>query len=177
MTSFSKPTNKTPRQAITKEATRLHPGVGFPLERYVPPEGATLCGFPLAAGTNVSMMVPVVQIDPDVFGKDSQAFRPERWLESDPEQLKLMERSMLVVSSKNVKEGQNKLLTFYQFGHGARTCIGKNISIMEMGKFIPQILQTFDIEWASENEDWKTNAAWFWKQTDMDVRFKIRQRV
>ena len=48
---------------------------------------------------------------------------------------------------------------------------------MEMGKFIPQILQTFDIEWASENEDWKTNAAWFWKQTDMDVRFKIRQRV
>ncbi|KAM0697897.1 hypothetical protein Q7P36_002751 [Cladosporium allicinum] len=146
-------------QAIMKEATRLHPGVGFPLERYVPPEGATLCGFPLAAGTNVSMMAPVVQIDPDVFGKDSQAFRPERWLESGPEQLKLMERSMLV------------------FGHGARTCIGKNISIMEMGKFIPQILQTFDIEWASENEDWKTNAAWFWKQTDMDVRFKVRQRV
>ena len=165
------------RQAIMKEATRLHPGVGFPLERYVPPEGATLCGFPLAAGTNVSMMAPVVQIDPDVFGKDSQAFRPERWLESGPEQLKLMERSMLVVSSKNVKESQTKYLTLHQFGHGARTCIGKNISIMEMGKFIPQILQTFDIEWASENEDWKTNAAWFWKQTDMDVRFKIRQRV
>ena len=84
---------------------------------------------------------------------------------------------MLVVSSKNVKESQTKYLTLHQFGHGARTCIGKNISIMEMGKFIPQILQTFDIEWASENEDWKTNAAWFWKQTDMDVRFKIRQRV
>lgn len=64
-----------------------------------------------------------------------------------------------------------------QFGHGARTCIGKNISIMEMGKFIPQILQTFDIEWASENEEWKTNAAWFWKQTDMEVRFKVRQRA
>jgi cytochrome P450 len=81
-----------------KEATRLHPGVGFPLERYVPPEGATLCGHLLAPGTNVSMMAPVVQIDPEVFGEDSQEFRPERWLESDPEQLKLMERSMLVVS-------------------------------------------------------------------------------
>jgi hypothetical protein len=46
-----------------------------------------------------------------------------------------------------------------------------------MGKFIPQILQTFDIEWASENEEWKTNAAWFWKQTDMEVRFKVRQRA
>lgn len=53
-----------------KEATHLHPGVGFPLERYVPLKGATLCSFPLAAGTNVSMMAPVVQIDPDVFGKD-----------------------------------------------------------------------------------------------------------
>jgi cytochrome P450 len=172
-----------------KEATRLHPGVGFPLERYVPPEGATLCGFSLAAGTNVSMMAPVVQIDPDVFGEDSEVFRPERWLESDAEQLKLMERSMLVVSpvSDHVantqttveKMTENKVLTnsFTQFGHGARTCIGKNISIIEMGKFIPQILQTFDIEWASENEAWKTNAAWFWKQTDMDVRFKVRQRA
>ncbi|CZT20252.1 related to pisatin demethylase cytochrome P450 [Ramularia collo-cygni] len=145
-------------QAIMKEATRLHPGVGFPLERSVPSEGATLCGFPLVAGTNVSMMAPVVQVDPDVFGEDSQEFRPERWLDSDPEQLKLMERSMLV------------------FGHGARTCIGKNISIMEMGKFIPQILQTFDLEWASKNPEWNTNAAWFWKQTDMQVKFKARRR-
>jgi hypothetical protein len=44
------------------------------------------------------MMAPVVQIDPDVFGEDAQVFRPERWLESDSAQLKLMERSMLVVS-------------------------------------------------------------------------------
>jgi cytochrome P450 len=86
------------RQAVIKEATRLHPGVGLPLERYVPPEGATLCGVALAAGTNVSMMAPVVQIDPDVFGEDAQVFRPERWLESDPAQMKLVERSMLVVS-------------------------------------------------------------------------------
>ena len=48
------------------------------------------------------MMAPVVQIDPDVFGEDSQEFRPERWLESDAEQLKLMERSMLVVSFESV---------------------------------------------------------------------------
>jgi hypothetical protein len=44
------------------------------------------------------MMAPVVQIDPDVFGEDAQVFRPERWLESDPAQMKLVERSMLVVS-------------------------------------------------------------------------------
>jgi hypothetical protein len=44
------------------------------------------------------MMAPVVQIDPDVFGEDAQVFRPERWLESDSAQMKLTERSMLVVS-------------------------------------------------------------------------------
>ncbi|SMY26207.1 unnamed protein product [Zymoseptoria tritici ST99CH_1A5] len=144
-------------QAVIKEATRLHPGVGFPLERFVPPEGATICGVELAGLTNVSMMAPVTQVDPTVYGEDAQSFRPERWLESNPEQLKLMERSMLV------------------FGHGARTCIGKNISVMEMGKFIPQIVQKFDIEWASKNAEWKTNAAWFWKQTDMQVKFKVRK--
>lgn len=57
-----------------------------------------VCGVHLAAGTNVSMMAPVVQIDPEVFGDDAQSFRPERWTESDPEQLKVMERSMLAVS-------------------------------------------------------------------------------
>jgi hypothetical protein len=46
---------------------------------------------------------------------------------------------------------------------------------MEMGKFVPLVLQTFELEWVSKNEEWNTNAAWFWKQTDMEVRFKVRE--
>ena len=80
---------------------RLHPGVGFPLERYVPQEGAIICGKNLPGGTIVSMSAPVVHHDRSVFGSDTDAFRPERWLEASSEQVKAMDRSFLAVSFPN----------------------------------------------------------------------------
>ncbi|KIX08689.1 uncharacterized protein Z518_03346 [Rhinocladiella mackenziei CBS 650.93] len=144
-------------QAVMKEALRIHPGVAFPLERYVPPEGATICDLELSGGTNISMNAAVIHMNKDVFGDDTDQFRPERWVEASPEQLKYMDRS------------------FMAFGYGARTCIGKNISILEMGKFIPQIFRYFDLEWASPDPEWKTDAAWFWKQSGVIVKFKPRR--
>ena len=82
-----------------KEAMRIHPGVGFPLERLVPENGASLLGYDLAAGTNVSMTAPVVHYDKDVFGPDADKFRPERWLESDAEHIRVMDRSLLTVNA------------------------------------------------------------------------------
>ncbi|KAK2051346.1 cytochrome P450 [Colletotrichum caudatum] len=144
-------------QVTIKEAMRVHPAVGFPLERFVPINGAEACGYKLTAGTNVSISPPVVHMNKSVFGEDAQIFRPERWIEASVEQLKAMEQSFLA------------------FGHGSRTCIGKNISLMEMGKFIPQLLRNFHIEWASDQPEWKTHAAWFWKQSGLNVR--LRRRV
>ena len=77
---------------------RMHPGVGFPLERFVPPEGAILCGIHLPGGTNVSMSAPTIHYDKSIFGVDAPEFRPERWLEASPEKLKIMERGFLAVS-------------------------------------------------------------------------------
>lgn len=99
-------------QAVIKEAMRIHPGVGFPLERFVPPEGAVICGTHLPGGTNICMSAPTVHYDKAIFGADAHEFRPERWLETTPDQLKSMDRAFLA------------------FGYGARTCIGKNISIV-----------------------------------------------
>ncbi|CZR68485.1 related to pisatin demethylase cytochrome P450 [Phialocephala subalpina] len=143
-------------QAVIKEAMRMHPGVGFPLERFVPPEGAVICGTHLPGGTNICMSAPTVHYDKAIFGADVHEFRPERWLETTPDQLKTMDRAFLA------------------FGYGARTCIGKNISIMEMGKFVPQIFRHFDIEWASPKPEWETHAAWFWKQSEIIVKFVSR---
>lgn len=61
-----------------------------------------------------------------------------------------------------------------QFGQGARTCTGRNISLLEMGKFLPQIMRHFDVEWASNEDEWKTQAAWLWIQSGLIVRFKWR---
>lgn len=93
-----------------KEAMRVHPGVGFPLERYVPSEGTTILGKDLPGGTIVSMSAPVVHQDTTIFGLDAAEFRPERWLDSDPEQIKVMDRSLLTVSCSHLRHdrrGQN----------------------------------------------------------------------
>lgn len=82
-----------------KEALRIHPGVAFPLERYVPPEGAVICGKAVPGGTNVSVNAAVIHVNKNVFGPDADQFRPERWIDASPEQLKLMDRSFLAVSS------------------------------------------------------------------------------
>ncbi|KEF62553.1 uncharacterized protein A1O9_00526 [Exophiala aquamarina CBS 119918] len=146
-------------QAVMKEALRIHPGICFPLERYVPEGGATVCGVHLPAGTNISMSAPTIHFDKDIYGADADRFRPERWIESPPDQIREMDRCFLA------------------FGQGARTCIGKNISILEMGKFLPQILRQFDIEWASDEPEWKTDAAWLWLQWGLIVRFKVRGKT
>ncbi|KAK5046898.1 hypothetical protein LTR84_007252 [Exophiala bonariae] len=145
-------------QAVMKEAMRMHPGVAFPLERYVPRGGATLCGVWLPEGTTVSVNAAVIHMDKVVYGKDADQFRPERWIDASPERLKMMERSFLA------------------FGYGSRTCIGKNISILEMGKFLPQILRDFDVIWAAPEPEWKLHAAWFWMQSGMIAKFRWRQK-
>lgn len=85
-------------QAVMKEAMRMHPGVAFPLERYVPKGGATISGTWLPEGTNVSVNGAVIHMDKRVFGEDAGQFRPERWLDTSKEQLQLMERSFIAVS-------------------------------------------------------------------------------
>jgi len=76
----------------------MHPGVGDPLERFVPPEGATVCGVHIPGGTVVSVSAPVIHHDVNIFGSDAEFFRPERWLEASPERLVSMDRAFIAVS-------------------------------------------------------------------------------
>lgn len=71
---------------------RLHPGVGFPLERYVPQEGLDIGDFHIPAGTIVGMNAWVVHRDKTIYGEDAGSFLPDRWIDAEPEQLKLMEK-------------------------------------------------------------------------------------
>lgn len=82
-----------------KEAMRCHPGVSYPLERLVPEGGTELCGVKLRAATVVGINPVVVHHNTDIYGSDAAIFRPERWLEADPERLKFMDRTLLTVSS------------------------------------------------------------------------------
>ncbi|MCJ1384791.1 hypothetical protein MMC17_007909 [Xylographa soralifera] len=143
--------------ACVKEAFRLHPAAGLPLERIVPPQGADICGEHIAGGTIVGCNAWVIHRRPEIFGQDVDVYRPERWIEANKEQRKEMEGTM------------------FQFGAGARTCIGKNISLLEVYKLVPSFLRRFEVRLANPDQEWKLHNAWFVKQLNFNTYFHPRQ--
>lgn len=94
----------------------------------------------------------VLHRDPTVFGPDPEAFRPERWLDSSEDQLKDMEHC------------------FITFGLGTRTCLGRNISLLEMTKVIPELVKRYDFEML-EQQLHATNH-WFVKPKNVYAKIK-----
>lgn len=62
----------------------------------------------------------------------------------------------------------------FQFGAGARTCIGKNISLLEIYKLVPTFLRNFEVELEKPGTEWRTHNAWFVRQLDFNTKFRRR---
>lgn len=120
--------------AVVKEAFRMHPAPGLPLERIVPPQGAEIAGHFIPGGTIVGCSAWVMHRNKEVFGDDVDVFRPERWLVDE-------------TKDKDQEEARIKEMTgtMLQFGMGSRTCIGKNISLLEIYKLVPSLLRRFEV--------------------------------
>ncbi|KAH7367124.1 pisatin demethylase [Plectosphaerella cucumerina] len=116
--------------AVVNEALRCHPAAGLTLERVVPAPGIEVAGHRLPGGTIVGCSAWVVHRDESVFGAHTDEFRPERWIDASPEELSNMKSCL------------------FSFGAGARTCIGKNISLLEIFKLVPAVLRTFEVSCA-----------------------------
>lgn len=176
-------------QAVIKEGMRMHSATGLPMWRVVPDGGAILSGVAFPAGVSrppaltflstIPSRVPNRETDTDdnmqtvvginswvahyntaVFGEDVTVFRPERWLKShsSPEQLSSMDRYFLT------------------FGMGSRTCIGKNISILEISKVVPQVIRHYDMRLAVRSRpEWTCRNQWFTKQSDFEVTLGMRE--
>jgi cytochrome P450 len=129
--------------ACIKEAFRLHPAPGLPLERIVPPGGTTIAGEFIKGGTIVGCSAWVLHRRPEIFGEDVEVFRPERWLVGQgDESWKEASKEEREKEEKRIKEMGATML---QFGMGARTCIGKNISLLEIYKLVPTFLRRFEV--------------------------------
>ncbi|KXH66192.1 hypothetical protein CSAL01_07634 [Colletotrichum salicis] len=113
-------------QACIKESLRLHPATGLPLARVVPKGGVNLLGRDFTEGCVVGVNTWVLHRNRDIFGADADEYRPDRWFSQDKERLSLMESNWI------------------PFGIGSRTCIGKNISLLEINKLVPILVKTFD---------------------------------
>jgi cytochrome P450 len=116
--------------AVVQESFRLHPAAGLMLERVVPSPGLHILGHYVSGGTIVGCNAWVLHRRPEIFGQDVNTFRPERWLEASKDELKEMKATM------------------FQFGAGARTCIGKNISLLEIYKLVPSFLRKFEVSFS-----------------------------
>ncbi|KAF4908443.1 Pisatin demethylase [Colletotrichum viniferum] len=80
-------------QAVIKEALRVHPAVGIPLERVVPEGGATIEGRFFPKGSVVSINSWVQHRDRSLFGDDADHFRPDRWLVDNEAKPSVMNRN------------------------------------------------------------------------------------
>jgi cytochrome P450 len=124
--------------ACVKEAFRMHPAPGLPLERVVPPQGAEIAGVFVKGGTIVGCSAWVLHRRKEIFGEDVEVFRPERWLVGQGREI--VDDDERGKEEKRIKEMGSTML---QFGMGARTCIGKNISLLEIYKLVPTVLRRF----------------------------------
>lgn len=106
-------------QAVMYEALRLHPAVGMSLPRNTPEGGANIAGQHIPAGTVIGANPWVIHRNEEVYGYDVESFRPERWLDKARE------------AGEAGSYGDMQRF-FFAFGSGARMCLGRNISWMEM---------------------------------------------
>ena len=144
--------------AVVLESLRLHPAVGYSLERVVPQRGLYMDdGTFIPGGSQVGMNAWVVHLD-TVFGPNPKSFKPERWLKGEHENDEAYKARIAAMKR-----------TVLTFGHGSRTCIGKNISYLEIYKLIPSLLLKFRLELlGGQEKQWMTKNKWFVRQWDMD---------
>ncbi|GLA78467.1 hypothetical protein AtubIFM55763_011199 [Aspergillus tubingensis] len=114
-------------QAVMYEALRLYPAAGLQLNRDVPEGGMKIGKYYVPEGTVVGSSAWVIHRLPEIWGPDFEEFRPERWLEGDVGNLKRF---------------------YFSFGGGSRTCVGRNISWLEMSKLVPTLLMRYNIQLA-----------------------------
>jgi cytochrome P450 len=149
-------------RAVVKEGLRMNPALSLPLERVVPKEGLTLQHEDgttptfLPQGTVVGINPWVFHRSPAIFGTTAEQWNPSRWLSAEECETKSMEHSLLA------------------FGAGKRSCLGKNIAMLELHKLVPAMLLRFQIELADPAKEWEVSNAWVLNHTGLNVKLVPR---
>ncbi|KAL4926772.1 cytochrome P450 [Aspergillus undulatus] len=136
--------------ACIKEGIRMHPITGVSFPRHAPAAGCQVGGFFIPGNARIGVNPGVIHFDKSVFGEDSDIFRPERWIDGDASNM-----------DKHIMH----------FGMGSRTCLGKNISMCEIYKAIPQLFREFSFDLGRGNdEEMRTTSYWLHKPVALDVK-------
>ena len=144
--------------AVIKEALRLNPALALPMERIVPAGRGLKIGFDtFPPGTIVGMNPWVLHRDRRIFGEDAEEWNPRRWLSKDEEEVKYMDQHILT------------------FGAGKRTCLGRNIAMLELTKLTPALLMRYEMRLREPEKEWRIINSWVVRQEGLDVLLRKRE--
>lgn len=142
-------------EGIIREALRLHPQIVVRLERVIPAGGMNLPnGTYLPPGTKVGALGHAMTLNRDVFGHDADQYKPERWMRRHGESTEAYTER---------RAGMDR--TDMTFGQGSRSCIGKNITILELYKAIASLVISFSFHAVEKS-----------RSSDIFIRMKKRER-
>ncbi|KAI0143085.1 cytochrome P450 [Xylariaceae sp. FL1272] len=127
-------------QAVVREGMRLIPPVAAGFPKIVPPPGDTICGKFIPTGTEVFPNFACLLRNPEVFGKDVNIFRPERFLSDSGDDPEVIARRFKTVD--------------FIFGAGRWMCLGKNLAQTELNKIFLQLLRNFDFQIVNPETPW-----------------------
>ncbi|OLN81430.1 Pisatin demethylase 24 [Colletotrichum chlorophyti] len=128
-------------QAIIYEGLRMNAPFTGLCAKEVPAKGDTINGQFVPGGTRISQNVWGTLRRADVFGKDADLFRPERWIEADAATRDKMQKT-----------------TELAFGYGRWGCAGKSVAFLELNKVfvepLHQLLRNFDFQIINPAKPW-----------------------
>ena len=97
------------------------------MSKEVPPGGDEINGLFVPGGTSIGYCAFGVFRDKKTWGEDAGTFRPERFLEGEPEKIRHLEQMLHLV-----------------FVQGKWQCLGQNVALIELNKvFVGVGIHTF----------------------------------
>ena len=127
--------------ACVKESMRPCPSAPNIFPRTSPEGGYTIDGHFIPGGVEVTCNPWIVHRDKKIYGDDATEFKPDRWLTQ--ENAKMFDKYSMV------------------FGYGPRSCLGRDIALMELYKAPLQVIFQFP----------RYLAAYFIQRTDLHSSF------
>lgn len=149
-------------QAVINETMRIHSTSSLGLPRLVPaispenpnPKPIEILGYSFPPGTALSVPAYTIHHSPEIWGKDVEDFKPERWLNG------------------NLTERQKE--AFIPFSYGPRACVGRNVAEMELKCIVGTVFRNFDFKKTHEGP---LNTREGFLRKPVDYETSIRRRV
>ncbi|KAK4671768.1 hypothetical protein QC764_608550 [Podospora pseudoanserina] len=139
-------------QAVIREGLRMWPPATAALPK-VSDRDQVVCGVHIPAGTIIAWAPFSFLRSKKIFGEDADVFRPERWLDIEPEKYRTMDQTVMM-----------------EFASGSRwECLGKTVAQIELNKAYVELLRRFDVTLVDPTNPWTSFNAAVFIQSDMNV--------